>query len=645
MLVTKANFEEAVQRLKDSSKRIGLDTETFGIWFWKSPNVPWYNPGVFSIQFSTECGADFYFDFNHSTDHLEEQHFAILQDRIFSDPTYYWFVHNAKFDLHQLRNHGITISGTVHCTKHIARVCNNLEGEDKFKGGLSLDTLSQKYLGAEKLDVITHLEEQKLYTLVNKPGSDEPEKWMHFDELPLEMLVKYGVRDTKLCLNLGLWQLNRIKELDATHFVGSTKRLSNVLKNENALTKTVFEMERIGIRIDRKYCEEAYAHEVSEYTKIKANLDASSIEPVNWLSPQQIKKYFEGKGIKSFKITEKGAMSFDKEALEGMDAPEAALILRYRYHYKRAHTYFGSYLWLADSEDTIHCDLQNSGADTGRMSCWNPNLQNVPKRKDKEETQFKVRRCFIPRPGFVFVDIDYSGAEFYMAMDYAREMRIIEQIQKGMDPHTFTKELFASLGVHLKDRDTAKTMTFRLIYGAGNETVGVSIGYNRGSWEAKNHGKAAKELYFREFSEFGKWMQDVQGAAKRRGYVFNWLGRILQYKNSGGFGVETWFKSPNGIIQGGIGDTLKVAMNRIATLLNYYKAVGAEFNFKTKTRMLVPVHDALLFEMPLDELELIDSIKSEMIASYPANVLPLEVDVGYSATDWGSLQDSPPTIS
>lgn len=639
MLVTQSNFDAAIKRLEECTGPIGLDSETTGIFWWETPNVEWYVPRVFSIQFSTELGEDFYFDFNHSPDKLGAVHFEILQKRIFSNPRYYWFLHNAKFDLHQLRNHGCTLQGTVHCTKHIARVCDNTEGQVNgkiVKGGMSLDTLAHKYLGQEKLDVMTHLKENKLFTLVERAGSD-PEEWMHFDRLPLELLVKYGERDTRLCLELGLWQLNRIKEMDATYFVGTTKRLSDVLANENCLTKTVFEMERVGIKIDRKYCQDAYDHEVLKYTEIKKELDATTKLECNWLSADDIKKYFAELGIASFKLTKTGAMSFDKDALEKIDHDSARKIVRYRYHYKRAHTYFGSYLWLADSDDVIHCDLQNSGADTGRMSCWNPNLQNVPKRGDKEETDFKVRRCFIPRPGNIFVDIDYSGAEFYMAMDYSREMRFIDKIKSGVDPHTFTKELFESLGVNLKSRDTAKTMTFRLIYGAGNETVGVSIGYERGSWDAKKHGKVAKELYFREFKNFSDWMGNVQRAAKQRGYVFNWLGRVLKYVNVGGFGVETWFKSPNGVIQGGIGDTLKVAMNQIA-----------EYLFTTEEpdiRMLVPVHDAILFEAKIEALPCFETITKIMRDAYPSKVLPLEVDIGYSATSWGSLTETPPAVA
>jgi DNA polymerase I-like protein with 3'-5' exonuclease and polymerase domains len=623
MLVTRNNFDAFLSSIQASPKQLAVDFETTGIWWWKSPHVSWYQPRIFSIQFSTLDDKDFYLDFEHSEDRLGDAHFEILARELFADPEIYWFDHNAKFELHHARNHGIEFAGTVHCTKHIARVVNNLEES------LKLDDLGAKYLGTPKVDVKTYINENQLFTKVKKWGvSDKVEEWLHFDKLPLKMLVKYGIGDTRLCRDLGLLQLEKISEYDALLFTGSTARLSHVLKNENELTKTSFEMERVGIQMDIPYCEEAYANEVAEYQAVLRELPG--FDP---LSSDQIKTYFESIGEKSYKTTKKGNQSFDKDALEQMKHPVAQLILKYRYHHKRAHTYFENYIWLADERGVLHCDIQNSGADTGRQSIWAPSMQNVPKRRDKDETNYKVRRCFIPRPGTLFADFDYKGAEFYMAMDYSREMPMIEKIRAGEDPHAFTKERFAEAGFQIKDRDAAKTMTFRLIYGGGAETVGKALGFEAG-WEAKKNGKAAKDMYFRLFPKFGDFLFNVRDAATRRGYVFNWLGRVLRYNNSGNFGVDTCFKSPNGIIQGGIGDTLKVAMNRIGHLLT-----------GRKSKMLLPVHDAILVELDPSELELIPEIQSIMAAAYPCKILPLEVEAGFSNTSWADLTDEIPPVA
>lgn len=646
MLITKKNFDQFLKSFERSPSMCGLDFETTGVWWWKSHHVPWYDPRIFSIQFSTEDLQDFYLDFEHSDDKLGDEHFKILNDEVFANPERYWFDHNAKFELHFARNHGIEIKGDIHCTKHIARVVNNLEET------LNLADLSERYLQRPKLDVKTFIEENNLKTKVKRWGRNGKfEDWLHFDKLPLKMLVDYGIVDTQNCRDLGLWQLKRVREINEECFKGASggQSLTNVLENENKLTKTSFEMERHGVKLDIDYTTKAYEFECDEYERIERELGSfltdSNVEaafkakhpnePFNWASADHIKIFYETLGEKSYKLTKKGKMSFDKEALETIKHPSAQMILKYRYHYKRAHTYFESYIWLADEKGILHYDIQNSAAETGRQSIWTPSMQNIPKRRDKDEHNFKVRRCFVPRTeeGFFFMDKDYSGAEFYMAMDYARELAIIELIKRGEDPHQWTMEQFNKIGFQMKNRDTAKTMTFRLIYGAGGETIGVAIGHPKGSWAAKTQGKAAKEAYFRLLPSFDRWMKNVQGAARQRGYVFNWLGRVLRYVNTGGFGIETWFKSPNGVIQSGIGDTLKVAMNRIQTLLEERKC---------KTKMLLPVHDALLFDVHNSEMWLLPLIDDILKNVYPARMLGLEVDAGYSRVSWADLEDEIP---
>lgn len=663
MLVTKANFQEAIRRLKEAPRVAAIDCETKGKWWWLTRWAPWYKPTIFSLQITTDDGQDFYFDFLHSADCLGDEEWKILQAEIFDDETWYWFAHNAKFEMHWLANHGCELKGTVHCTMSIARVVNNTEEE------MGLDDLALKYFGkwiteikdgvstqvwvpeegAQKLDVKSYIKEHGLITTVEIHGKIE--EFHHYDKVPLHLMMPYALQDTRIGLRLGKKQLADIKLADETYYTGAKCRLSHVLHNENKLNKTSFRMERHGVKIDRAYCEEALAHEEAQYKAAEKELeiyvtpevlklikDKHEDSAINWGSAHHTKTFFEHHGATSYKLTKKGKMSFDKEALETITHPAAKLILTWRYHSKRANTYFANFLLLADVNDVIHPSIQNGGAETGRQSIWSPSMQNVPKRSDKDEEKYKVRRCFIPRTeeGFFFADLDYSGAEFYMAMDYAREMVIVELIKKGLDPHAWTIEQFSKLGFVLKNRDTAKTMTFRIIYGAGGETIGVALGYERGSWLAKKQGKLAKDTYFKLLTNFKDFMENVQAAAKQRGYVFTWTGRLLRYVNYGGFGKETWFKSPNGIIQGGIGDTLKVAMNDI------------DQNVLTplvKSRMILPVHDAILCEIHYSEVHLIPKTQERMVAAYPARVLPLKVDAGYSATCWSSLTDEIPHVA
>lgn len=610
MLVTKKNLHEAIQKiLNDSPPEIGLDTETTGIWHWQTPHVEWYKPRVFSVQFHYP-GTSFYFDFNHSEDKLDD--YSVLIP-IFERLDVLWFIQNAKFELHQLRNHGIEIKGRIHCTKQIARLMNNLEEK------LSLDDLSAKYLGTEKLDVISYIQENNLKTKVNKYGSNNTvEDWLHFDQLPLDKLVAYGVRDTELCFKLGRMQLEYIAE-ESTRLKAMNAKvtLQDCYENEVALTKVCFEMESTGVKVDQDYTKRAYDSEVATYRRIEKELDEDArpyiADKIDWLSTKQLKPLFDALGEK-YSVTEKGNASFDKDALEAMTSPIAAKILKYRFHYKRAHTYFENLLWLSDSKGVLHADFQPAGTQTGRMSCWNPNLQNIPKRTDKKSDDFKVRKCFVPREGFFFADFDYQAAEYRMMIDYAKEQAWADAVIAGEDVHESTRKM-----LHLPDRDTAKTLNFGLLYGMGVAKFAIALK------TTASEAKQLKNTYFSKLPGVQAFVQNVKNTAGIRGFLFTFIGRKLCYDS------QTSFKAPNGLIQGGVGDMCKIAMVR-----------AYEFLKGKKSRMLLQVHDAILFEIADDEAHIIPDLKRIMREAYPHKILPMEVEGGFSTLSWGELKEDIP---
>lgn len=609
LFVKRENLEDVLKQLSLESV-LCIDTETTCIPWWKHPafSAAGITPRVFAIQIAT-ASAEFYFDFLHEFD---DKAFVLFKD-LLSDESKTWFIANAKFDMHHLANHDLLIGGTIHCTKAIARLANNNEQS------LKLDDLGEKYLGVGKIDVISKLEERGHVTKIKKFGhNDKFEECLHFDRLEMNELFEYGCKDVRLCFDLGMLQLKMMEDLDYKVFKGlSPGKSRQVLHNEYEITKTLFEMERVGIKIDRTYTEEAYENEVREYRKIQTELDAMAGKQVDWNSAKQLKPIFEAMG-EPYTYTEKGNASFDRDALEGSNSQLAKSILKYRYHYKRAHTYFENFLWLADSDDILHADAQQSGTGFARMSYWSPNLQNVPKRRDKDEAHYKVRRCFVPREGHVLADFDYSGAEYYMAMDYAKELPVIEMLKAGLDPH---EKLRADM--ELKDRDTAKTMQFRILYGAGFEAVGVSLGY-KGA-EAKKIGKIKKLEYFRRLPRLSALLSEISYLAGNRGYIHNWFGRIMLYDRN------TSYKAPNGLIQSGVGDMTKKAMVTIRKM-------------PMKSRMLLQVHDAILMELRDDEHHMVPWIKEAMKDAYPAKLLPMEVDAGFSRSSWAELTDELPSV-
>jgi DNA polymerase-1 len=629
MLVTRGNFEEALSAIIISAEydaRLGFDTETTCLNWWDST---WHSahgivPRVFSMQFSNS-EREWYFDFNHSPDKLGDEHFAQINSELTQNPNILWFIANAKFDLHHCRNHGVDFAGEIHDTNALSRVMNNLESDKE----MNLDSLSEKYLGVGKLDVISLLKERGHVTQVKKFGhNDKFDEVLHFDRLTLSELVEYGKRDTRLCFDLGAFQIKKIEEIDKKIYesdasISPQVRLSAILENERKLTKILFEMEHEGVPIDRPYTERAYEHECVEYGRVATELEGIArtygIHGVDWLSAKQLKPLFDKAG-EPYSYTEKGNASFDRDALEASESALAKLILKYRYHYKRAHTYFENFIWMADKDGVLHANAQQLGTSFGRMSYWTPNLQNIPKRRDKDEAAFKVRRCFIPKPGFILADFDYSGAEYYLTLDYARELPIIEMLKNGLDPH---EKLRADMG--LKDRDSAKTMQFRILYGGGQEAVGRSLGLK--GEEAKRIGKIKKAEYFERLPAVASLIAKVSSVAKNRKYIFNWAGRLLQYD------YQTAYKATNGLIQSGVGDMTKFAMVKIFELLK-----------GTKSHMLIQVHDSIVFSLHPDDVNLVPLIKETMQRAYPHKVLAMEADAAFSTKSWADLTDTIPSV-
>lgn len=634
MLVTKRNFPFFLDWVLKQDI-LGFDTETYSLHWWDSPHIP-VKPGVFSMQFANEDTA-YYLDFHHSPDKCDAIEREILRTQVFSKPGILWFIHNAKFDMHQVANYGIEFAGRVHCTYAIQRVVNNIE----TRFGFSLDALCQKYFGEAKIDVKSILKKEGHFTKVKKFGSnDKYEELLHFDRLPLPLLVEYGERDTRLCFKLGIWQLEQIGTQDKEFFANvpgaPACRLSDVYLNEVELTKTFFKMERRGIKIDLEYTNRAYFHEVQAYTSIEKELNQTldavrnsqvgfwesipvdkktKVRAFNWDSGAHLKRLFEALNI-PYDFTEKGTASFDKEALEKSSAPIAKLILRYRYHSKRAHTYFENFIWLADRSGFLHADVQQGGTETGRISYWDPNLQNLPKRSDRDELEYPVRRCFIPRsPDYILVSNDADQMEYRMMMDYAKERELIAQVIGGLDVHTATQQV-----MNAPDRDFAKTLNFMLLYGGGFAKLAHALKISL------EEAKKKKYEYFAKLPGVRRFIEAVKSAAGGRGYIFTWLGRVLQYDG------QTNFKAPNGLIQGGCADVIKVALNRVSAYLQ-----------PSKSALLVQVHDELLMEFHRSELDLIPRTAKLMEEAYPHKLLPLTAGTAWSDKSWKDLQDGLPS--
>lgn len=689
MLVTRSNFEEHFSKLVEEcakEKVVGFDTETTTLFWWQSPHYA-DKPRVFSMQFSTE-NSDYYFDFGakESTDALGAEHFARFKG-LFGFKDLLWFIQNAKFDMHHSYNHGLSIAGTVHCTQAIARVVNNEEPD------CSLDGLSEKYLGANKIDLSKYwVPEEGRVTKVKRPGENgRYYDFLHFDRLPLPILVEYGERDTRLVYRLGKWQLAQIEKQNARYFAAVPSNfggsLFKVLENERKLTKTLFWVERRGVQLDMPFVKEAHAHAIAGIKSTLAEIDPIAqpyvdqynaslpkepLKVMDWNSGVHMQGLFDLLGI-PYTRTEKDSASFDEDSLKKSKSDLAKKVLEYRRHSKRAHTYLENYIWLADEADVLHCNLAQGGPRTGRMSCREPNLQNVPKRADKKEADFVLRKCFIARPGKVLVSKDYDQVEYRMMLDYSKEMALINRIlNDGLDVHEATQQ-----ALNLEDRDVAKTMNFMLLYGGGVPKLAAALytdilcsmeelkacwmlhkwptwrrpEFDKDKQLRANVGargelpdtlealkKAERQLmdYFQALPNVKKFIDDVKKKAKDQGVIFTWMGRVLRYGPSDK--GHTNYKAPNGLIQGGAGDLSKVAINAVHDAL----CEGYECPLSAKSYLILHVHDELVSEIDATELHIVPKLVEIMQKSYPHRLIPLTSGAAWSNKSWGELQDGLP---
>lgn len=592
MLVTPGGFDACITEIK-AHLACGLDTETTGKYWWKHK--------LFSIIISTSSD-NYYFDFTKT---LDRSHLEKLK-ALFETQHKIWYIANAKFDLHMLANEDLHLKGLTVCILALERVLKN----NLLPSEYNLDSTAFRYLGERKDEAVENfILENGLFTLEKIPGKKKIVKNFHFDKVPLAITQPYGEKDASLHLRVGLAQKVAAAELNAaypaTDIYGS---IFDVAANEIKLTKTAFEMERVGIKLNVPYTEAAIKYESELMIGLKEDFYMLTGLPYQD-SRTTFVRAFESLGL-SYPKTEKGNASFNKEALENIENPIAELIRGIRKYDKRIGTYYSSFLYFRDSLDILHPNIKTSGTETGRMSYSDPNLQNVPKEDDDEDFKkpFLVRGCFVPRESNCFVAIDYKQMEFRMLLDYAGEMELIHAINEGADPHDATA---AATGL---SRKAAKTLNFGLLYGMGIDKLAHAL---------KVHpldAEAMRTQYFGKMRNVQRFIKRVNQAAKTRQYVRNWYGRVCRLND-----VDYSYILLNHLIQGGCADVVKIAMNMAAGVLG----LGYE------TKLLLQVHDELLFEHVGDDPRVLMEIQHIMDTVYkPQNGMRLITSVEHSFKSW-----------
>ncbi|MDO4188642.1 MAG: DNA polymerase I [Lachnospiraceae bacterium] len=341
-------------------------------------------------------------------------------------------------------------------------------------------------------------------------------------------------------------------------------------------------------------------------------------------SPKQLGEIlFEKMGIPGGKKTKTG-YSTAAEVLEKLapDYPFVAKILEYRGLTKLKSTYVDGMDQFIKSDSRIHCKFNQTVTATGRISCSEPNLQNIPIRTEQGRL---IRKCFVPEDGYVFVDADYSQIELRIMAHMSGDEKLIDAYKNAKDIHRITaSEVFSVPFDEVTDaqRRNAKAVNFGIIYGISS--FGLSQGLSISRKEAGEY----IENYFTKFPGVKAYLDGLVSSAKETGYITTLYGRrrpIPELKNSNfmqrQFGERVAMNAP---IQGTAADIMKIAM------INVYRRLRKE---KLKSRLIIQVHDELLIETLKSETDLVYSILKDEMENACKLLVKMEVDI-HSGESW-----------
>ncbi len=393
---------------------------------------------------------------------------------------------------------------------------------------------------------------------------------------------------------------------------------------ELPLVNVLFAMEEAGFRVDRKYLDELNTELTAEINKLSQEITSLAGEAFNLNSTQQLAKIlFEKLGLKHGKKTKTG-YSTNVEVLESLknEHPIIPAILQYREIVKLKSTYLDGMIPLIDKNGRIHTVFKQAVTATGRLSSTEPNLQNIPIRKESGK---RIRKMFVPAEGNVLVCGDYSQIELRLMAHMSGDQTMIEAFNEGEDFHRSTaSKLF---GVPFDEvtqdmRRSAKAVNFGIIYGISDfglsEDLGISVP------QARKY----MQNYFATYPKVRQFMEDCVAFAKANGYVRTLKGRkryIPELQSSiyatRAFGERVAMNMP---LQGTASDIIKAAMIEVERRLE-----KGGYNAK----LIMQVHDELIIDCPADEEKEVSDLLKNCMQEVVKLDVPLIADVG-SGQNW-----------
>ena len=581
------SFEELKLLVEKMMKQeiVAFDTETEGL------NA--LETDIVGISFSWQKGIGYYLPIKNNKS-VHEKSFEILKP-FFESTEIIKVGHNIKFDIQVLHKYNVKVSSPIYDTM----VAHYLINPDMRH---NLDTLSESYLNYSPISI---------ESLIGKKGKNQ----ISMRDVSIDKITDYASEDADITL-----QLKSIfdKEIEVNN-------LGKIFYDiEIPMINVLSEMETEGIKIDTSYLEKLDKEFEEDLEKLKKEIFKKSGEEFNLNSPKQLGEilFDKLKLVSKPKKTKTGQYSTSEEVLSSLANDHKIIedILEWRSLDKLQNTYVKSLPNEVSSlTNRVHSSFNQTVTTTGRLSSNNPNLQNIPIRTANGQ---KIRRAFIPRGSdYILMAADYSQIELRVIASMSNEENMIDAFVNNQDIHTMTASKIYNVdpeNVTREQRGNAKTVNFGIIYGVSAFGLSQQTDLNR------SESKVMIDNYFLNYPGLKKYMSDQIDFARNNGYVETIMGRrrYLQNINSQNNMLRSGAErnAINAPIQGSAADIIKIAMININSELKKQSL---------KSKMLLQVHDELVFDVHKSEKDQIKDIVKTTMESAVKLKVPLKIDLEF----------------
>ena len=590
------------------ARTVAFDTET--------DSLDTFNAKIIGFSLCYEKGKAVYVPLSQEeslfdSDKISKEEAFSELERIFFNKNLTVIMHNGKFDLKVLYGNGFFIRNSegTNDISYKCRICDTmilawLKNSDRMgKAAYSLEGLSENYLHLKGIEF-----------------SDIVSKGQTFADVPLEQAVPYAAEDADFTFQL--W--NKLKDC-----LKENQEMEKLFEMEMSLLPVLANMEITGIHLDSDSLRSYNAELTQKIEETEQAIYNEVGHPFNIASPKQLQTVlFEERHLKPGKKTKTG-YSTDTSVLEELALYDSVpkMILEYREMAKLQSTYVETLPLLADKNGRIHTDFVQTGTATGRLSCREPNLQNIPVRSEQGR---RIRSAFTAPEGKVLISADYAQIELVVLAHLSGDQNMCRSFIEGTDVHKATAALIYGVdpeNVTPEMRRTAKTINFGVIYGMSAFRLAQDLGISRT--------QAAQfiENYDRLYADITRFKTETITKAEETGYVttiFNRRRPVMNIQSRNKIEKSAAERiAVNSPVQGSAADIVKKAM------LDVSRALKEKNN---GTKLLLQVHDELIFECPEDEKTLSETlslIKEKMENAVKLNV-PLRVSIEHGKS-WGEF--------